>query len=77
MEQILTFFPLNAKVQKSEERSLATVILIYIALAAAASILHWLLGWVVVVGTLLSILSWLVGVYSSVGIILAIIQYVK
>jgi len=77
METLSPFFPLNGSIQKGNARSLLMTILIYVALAAAISLVHWLLSWVAVIGTLLGIISWIVGLYCTVGIVLAVIRYVK
>jgi len=70
-------FPLTARVVRGEGKTLAVVIVFYLAVCAAAKLVSWLLGWVPVLGWVLRVLLWALGVYCVAGIVLAILAFFR
>ena len=71
------YFPFSDSVVANDGRSLAVSILIYFVGIMVARVASFLLGWLILIGTLVSIVCTLVGIYCTLGILLSLLIYFK
>ena len=71
------YFPFSDSVVADDGRSLAVSLLIYFAGIFVARIDSFLLGWLILIGTLVSIAATLVGIYCTLGILVSLLIYFK
>lgn len=68
-------FPLSEAVVPDDGKSLATSLLIYIAVVLCARVISIIFGWILLVGPLVHIAATLVGLYCTIGILLSLLIY--
>lgn len=75
MDKIKQLFPFSFR--GAELKDMIVSILIYIAIAAVASVLMFILAFIPVVNILLGIVGTLVDIYVLVGIVLAVLNFLN
>ena len=71
------YFPFSDSVVANDGRSLVVSLLIYFAAITVARIASFLLGWLILIGTLVSIVCTLRGIYCTLGILLSLLIYFR
>lgn len=77
MEKLYPYFPISAKVQKGNLRSLIISIVMYVVASVLMGVVDKLLGWIPVLGFVLGLVFYVLGIYCTVGIIIAVIRYFR
>ncbi|MCQ2427510.1 MAG: hypothetical protein MJ137_03775 [Clostridia bacterium] len=76
MDFLKKFWPHPFKLEKKVVKPFVIMLIIYVAVTVAASIISGVLSFVPVLGWILSIVSWLVDLYCTAGIVFSILKFV-
>lgn len=67
-------FPLTRSARKGA-RTMIVAIILYVVIAAAASLILGLFYWIPAVGLILRLVNWLIGIYCAAGIVVALLAF--